>query len=376
MTYKIGDKVKIIIQKNTDHYEGTCGLVGTIQSYYDKTESYGIELKDKCNPQSRYGYFYFRSEEFEPYTLSEMITWFKIRNEKLSCVIHTATQEEANLLSHSLDNDFTIKPSECWTGFETCYVIKNGRLNAWTVNRTYGLPVYEFKDIQEASTKAFRETGKKNISNINLEEVMNENNKPIFKISFNNGQREEKHKVTKYDRTKTVTETIKTIATHVCTDLGAACVTCDANDFNEYTGALVAAAKITASKSEEANLLYRTAMDMWNTPMGTTLLKALANRASNGHFDSSFKKWKKARISWKKQEDIKSRTCIVCGKVCDTIEEKINHEKWHEECKVRRQERKEAKRRIMAAEREGRITEYISEIIEKRKNDNEVDVNE
>ena len=134
----------------------------------------------------------------------------------------------------------------------------------------------------------------------------------------------------------------------------------------------MAAAKITAKQSEEALLLFKTAIDMWGTEMCTSILKALANRAFvNDKFDWAYKKWRKAVAYEERQKDIKTRTCSVCGKVFKTIEEAREHEKWHNECKIKRQERKEAKRRIAKAESEGRITEYITEIINERNKINE-----
>lgn len=163
-------------------------------------------------------------------------------------------------------------------------------------------------------------------------------------------------------------KTIETISTTVRTELGQATTTCDkSNYYDIYTGALVAAAKITAHKSEEAMLLFKTAIDMWGNEMCISILKALANRAFiNDKFDWAYKKWRKAVAYEKRQNDIKTRTCSVCGRVFDTVEDVIAHEKWHEDCRVHKIERREAKRRLAEAEREGRISDIMRKLIEER----------
>ena len=166
---------------------------------------------------------------------------------------------------------------------------------------------------------------------------------------------------------------IETISTTVRTECGQATTTCDRSDYYDiYTGALVAAAKITAKQSEEAMLLYKTAIDMWGNEMCTSILKALANRAfANEKFDWAYKKWRKAVAYEERQNDTKARTCSVCGKVFKTVEEVRAHEKWHEDCRIHKIERREAKRRLAEAEREGRISDIMTELLEERKKNDE-----
>lgn len=113
--------------------------------------------------------------------------------------------------------------------------------------------------------------------------------------------------------------------------------------------------------------MFKTAIDMWGTEMCTSILKALANRAFvDDKFDWAYKKWRKAVAYEERQKDIKARTCSVCGKVFETIEEARAHEKWHEDCKTHKIERREAKRRLAEAEREGRISDIMAELLEER----------
>ena len=65
------------------------------------------------------------------------------------------------------------------------------------------------------------------------------------------------------------------------------------------------------------------------------VLEALANAVCGGEFEKRYSKAVKAN----KDADLIMRTCTYCGKVCDTSEEKIEHEKWHVERKKARRER-------------------------------------
>ena len=65
------------------------------------------------------------------------------------------------------------------------------------------------------------------------------------------------------------------------------------------------------------------------------VLEALANAVCGGEFEKRYRKAVKAN----KDADLIMRTCTYCGKVCDTSEEKIEHEKWHVERKKARRER-------------------------------------
>lgn len=65
------------------------------------------------------------------------------------------------------------------------------------------------------------------------------------------------------------------------------------------------------------------------------VINALANAMCNGNFDREFNKAVKAN----ELADKKKRTCIYCGKVFDTIEEREAEEAWHVERKKARRER-------------------------------------
>ena len=77
-------------------------------------------------------------------------------------------------------------------------------------------------------------------------------------------------KTKEYERiNRTCNQKVKTITTYAYGAIGEAYTTCDEKDYDTYTGALVAAAKITAKQSEETALMYNLAMKYWsNNKMG------------------------------------------------------------------------------------------------------------
>ena len=95
----------------------------------------------------------------------------------------------------------------------------------------------------------------------------------------------------------------------------------------------------------------------------TGILNAIANAVCGGNFDREYQK----KLKKKKNAQKWLCTCCVCGKTYGTKEEADKCEYQHEENKkARRQrylERKEAKERIAAAEREGRITKLMAEML-------------
>jgi hypothetical protein len=309
-------------------------------------------------------------------------------------------------------NSFTTSNEwlERWDRYKknTCYYIVDGRIDSYsnknhfeTCNSRTGVPylIYEFLDllatggtvnIHNLPTSEWYNTMQLTFKNGSSIEALPKETDELIKKEFNvtwvdkkeedkmstfiitEGTRERKS----YEKNKP--KTIETISTTVRTECGQATTTCDKSDYYDiYTGALVATAKITAKQSEEALLIYKTAIDMWGNEMCFSILKALANRAFvNEKFDWAYKKWRKAVAYEERQNDIKARTCSVCGKVFKTIEEARTHEKWHEDCRTRKIERREAKRRLAEAEREGRISDIMTELLEERKKKLTTHVNE
>ena len=65
------------------------------------------------------------------------------------------------------------------------------------------------------------------------------------------------------------------------------------------------------------------------------VLNAIANAVCGGNFDREFNKVMKNKAFANK----KAHTCIYCGRVFDTVEEKQEHEAWHIERRKARRER-------------------------------------
>lgn len=361
--FEINNKVRVIKQRKTKNYENTYGKEGLVVYIDYQLNKYGVEFPDIQNPASGYGRYYFEEGELE-LVESKIPTLDDITARSLTCVIHTPNKEDAICVVGKIPSSSSYTTSNEWLRYwdiyreNTCYYIVDGRINAYCDKRFYeekSYLIYEFSDLfATGGTVPYLDL------NIFKEETKEEKKMPTFIIT--EGTRERKS----YEKNKP--KTIETISTTVRTECGQATTTCDKSDYyNIYTGALVAAAKITAKQSEEALLLFKTAIDMWGNEMCFSILKALANRAFvNDKFDWAYKKWRKAVAYEERQNDIKARTCSVCGKVFKTIEEARAHEKWHEDCRIHKIERREAKRRLAEAEREGRIFDIMAELLEEK----------
>lgn len=140
---------------------------------------------------------------------------------------------------------------------------------------------------------------------------------------------------------------------------------CPVAEYDERIGCLIAAAKISAKRSTEAKMMYNIARSTWGTELSWAILFELANAAFNGNFERAYKKFHNDNIRFEK----KRLTCNFCGKVFETIEEKTKHENEHIQNKKNKREkyliRKEAKRRLAEAEREGKIEQTMKELYKK-----------
>lgn len=405
--FEINNKVRVIKQRKTKNYEGTCGKEGFIVYIDYQMNKYGVEFPDIKNPASNYGRYYFEEGELE-LVENKIPTLDDIVARGLTCVIHTPNREDAMYVVSKIPSSFQFTTGDDWLQdwdrYEknTCYDIIDGRIDSYgdkayfeaSIEQGSNYLIYEFSDL-------FATGGTVNIHDLPTTELIKKefNVAWVDKIELPTATKTKEqiervrqelkdfaHKFYTHKEKKMLTVTItegtrarkphekgkskiiETISTTVRTECGQATTTCDrSNYYDIYTGVLVAAAKITASKSEEASLLFKTAIDMWGTEMCTSILKALANRAFvNDKFDWAYKKWRKAVAYEERQNDIKARTCSVCGKVFKTVEEARAHEKWHEDCKTHKTERREAKRRLAEAEREGRISNIMAELLEER----------
>lgn len=96
------------------------------------------------------------------------------------------------------------------------------------------------------------------------------------------------------------------------------------------------------------------------------ILEAIANAVCGGNFEKEYQKYLKIN----KNADESRRTCQYCGKVFDSKEEKITHEKWHVENKkakhMRYLARKEAKKRLAEKNFENLVNNEIVKINSKK----------
>lgn len=89
------------------------------------------------------------------------------------------------------------------------------------------------------------------------------------------------------------------------------------------------------------------------------VLEALANAICGGNF---YKAYAEA-VKLNRCNNELSRTCIYCGKVLDTAEEKQEHEAWHVECRKARHERYLLRKRAKEIAFEEQAQKMAKEII-------------
>ena len=264
----------------------------------------------------------------------------EIINKEINCIIHTPTKELAKVL---FDNIKPYKhPEYDWINFwdvykeDTYYAIQNKEVKGYADYSFYttyttekdfkNIPIYEIEDIICASKS--NTSNKHNV--IKEEKRMNK----TFEVI----------KGTRPNTNKGETGYIDTITTVVNTPCGRSTVTCDASDYDTYTGALVASAKIVAKSNSNASMMYNMAIELWGTDTSKSILHALANAAFKGYFDSNYKRWQKSVAYQERLKEKATRTCPICGKVFDTIAEMEAHVEKHKQAKARREAKKQERR--------------------------------
>ena len=339
-------------------------------------------------------------------------SWDEITSRRISCYIHVTNKKELIALKIALDkvgnitwyytdsedvmvliqdnkvrNILDMKQFD-WLRVEISppyFTNENENENtAYRIMSFRGILIYEYKEVFNTIENESQSTmGCRTKTNDNRKEKNMNNNMSEVINTFTNtrGQRTAlmteriEHRDANNNiiyENKTTELTIPTITTKVYTVNGTASTTCDESEFDERTGCLVACAKVIASKSEEANLMYQMAMKTWEYKMSTTILETLADRAVGGNFNQEYKKWKKNFA----QIDKKQRTCKICGKLFETKEEARECEKAHRQRKVDKLnkylERKEAMRvarERLEKERKEKLVEECMERIVRENND-------
>lgn len=321
--------------------------------------------------------------------------------EKITCIIHTSTQEEANMLFKAIDSyDHNGTTWASWWNVykkKTCYrtnlgeVVAYGRIDNYieggekviefsdlvatggfctgfkggkiptpekpvSIEEQLGLPkgvsIHDLDiaslyrpmniDVQPLELVCNEEKAKELAERLNKELAGRFNAFPNDGISAKNGGKNSM-KFTFYVKEGTRPDkkcngTIPTMTTnielfdgnvfdYVTTIRGSA--TCDKADYDERQG----------------------------------VLEALANAVCGGEFEKRYSKAVKAN----KDADLIMRTCTYCGKVCDTSEEKIEHEKWHVERKKARRERYLLRKRAKEIAFEEQAQKMAKEMIGEQK---------
>lgn len=348
--FKIGDRVRVI----ADHWDGVqLGETGTVISaniaFGIKFDCYSPARHD-CEGKTPTGYGYYLSKRD-----IELISEVKPLPEKY--VVHTKTQKEADYLFECgvlSPNSLVSWCSRHWEEYkeESAYHVKGDNLVSFAdvgyysrLNFIYG----EVIGFEEWLTRIGLKDNKINTK---------ENNDMGF-IRDMQVEVTEVYEVNKKDNTKD-----KYMITTVSTPLGKASVKCADKDYNKDYGVHLACAKITA-QSEENMMLWHIAMDTWGSKTSMSIIGRFADKACMGSFDKAYRHY----LKMKELEHKKSCICKTCGTKFETPELAREHEKWHVDHKREKYEayliRKEAKKRIAEAEREGKIESLMAEIVKK-----------
>lgn len=362
MKFHVGDRVFANGKKTGGKYIKTVNEVGTVKKIYQSSHNnYAVLFDNLQNPESKKGLYWFNGEEItsikdKTTSANNIPTLSTIINEKHSCAIHTSTKEQLEKLMEDLDMCSAIyKVLYDVYKENTCIYISEGKYHAYQNKSFYetdNYVIYEFEDVYDSNI-------------INKGRINKKKMNKTFEVI----------KGTRPNTNKGETGYIDTITTIAYTPCGKSYVTCDAFDYDAYTGALVASAKIVAKSNNNASMMYNMAMELWGTDISKSILHALANEAFKGYFDNRYYRWQKTIFYQNRLTEKSTRTCPICGKVSKTIEEKEKHIKWHEECKAHREakkiehkERREAQRRIAEMQSEDRIEQYMVEIATKKVN--------
>ena len=383
--FKVGDRVRI-------KRDISVGQQGVIESMcqYGSEEVTIVNVHENPNVMPYYSVaenvFLWDESTLEPIVPSLR----DIKEKKLSCLIHTRTQRDADELFIKLETDSMWSANKCWTSYKnnTAYYIEDGKIHAYSdinwykTNPPYSeLPIYEFEDtVQDGGVikdwtivKPFSDDFIPKLKEYYKEYYAKPFNPktPIKAKKINNKKENDNNmKLTFFTEQgeridKTCNEKIPTVTTYAISNLvtgDSATATCDKCDYDRRTGALVAAAKVISKKSEETHLMYDIAMKMWGSDFCNAILETFANRAYAGNFEKYYDKWVREE---KKLNDDKCK-CKTCGKKFDTPDDAREHEEWHVERKRAKREnyliRKEAKRRLAEKEKENKIEKAIIEI--------------
>ena len=330
--FEINDKVRVVKQRKTKNYEDTCGKEGFVVYIDYQSNKYGVDFPDIKNPASNYGRYYFEEGELK-LVESKIPTLDDIAARGLTCVIHTPSKEDAICVVGKIPSKSCHVTSNNWLEHwdkheeNTCYYIVDGAIDSYSKksyfenNSDYrsGIPytIYEFSDL-------FATGGVVPYLDLSMFKEKNKEEKKMLTVTITEGTRVDK---SCNGTIPTMTTNIELLSGNVfdkvTTVKGSA--TCDKADYDERQG----------------------------------VLEALANAICGGNF---YKAYAEA-VKLNRCEDELSRTCIYCGKVLNTVEEKQEHEAWHVERRKARHERYLLRKRAKEIAFEEQAQKMAKEII-------------
>ena len=291
-----------------------------------------------------------------------------IWREKITCIIHTSTQEEADMLFKAIDSyDHNGKTWASWWNVykkKTCYRTNLGEVVAYGCMDNYiedGEEVIEFSDLVATGgyCNGFRggkiPTPSKPIS---IEEQLGlPKGVSIHDLDITSLYRpmnidvQPLELVCNEEKAKEIAERLnKELAGHfnAFPNDGISAKNGGKNSmkFTFYTEEGYRIDKSNNSKVETITTFVKiNGFDNTYLGMATCdkvdyseregVINALANAMCNGNFDREFNKAVKDNA----RADKKARTCTYCGQLFDTVAEKEAHEAWHVERKKARRER-------------------------------------
>ena len=304
-----------------------------------------------------------------------------IKESRLDAVIRTKTKREATMLVKILgvdgerfydENDFI----KCWDGHKenTCYRIRNGKVDQMDCVKFYqkiNEEIYEFSDL-------FATGGVVSIHDLPTSEWYNP-----MRLVFKNGS--------SIEALSQKDDAVRG-ENHFCTGFKAPYLDLSAflNDgisaknggknSMKFTFYVTEGTRVDKScngtiptMTTNIELLSGNVFDKVTTVKGSAtcdkadyderqgVLEALANAICGGNF---YKAYAEA-VKLNKCEDELSRTCLYCGKVLDTVEEKETHEAWHVERRKARHERYLLRKRAKEIAFEEQAQKMAKEMIEK-----------
>jgi hypothetical protein len=322
------------------------------------------------------------------------VTLADVWHKKISCIIHTSTQEEADMLFKvvdSYDHDGTTWAS-WWNTYKekTCYRTDLGEVIAYGCMNDYiknGEEVIEFSDL--VATGGFCDGFRGGKIPTPSKPVPIEEQLGLLKIEFKNGSyikaipnedviRSKEPNLVWIDKIAlpTATETkemVERVRREILEFTNAFPKEEKKLKFTFYVTEGTRVDKScngtipTMTTTVEANNYSRTApvgtatCDKANYDMRQGVLEALANMYCDGDFDKVYNK----AVKRNELADKKKRTCKYCGKVFDTIEEREAEEAWHVERKKARRERYLLRKRAKEIAFEEQAQKMAKEMIEK-----------